>query len=418
MLINYLENNICKFEELKPIDYTIKKNIISTSLFKMNTGGYKDFSKYLDGIIILSEIGYKYNLEIRIFIDNTIYTDIDIMKYLKSFNNITLILYKCNDFIINNHHVGLFGTLIRFFPLFNFKNNDSNIVYVADADVKKETLIDMINFHSILIKNDILEKMYIIYKGRYFNNNAIYNKKIIDNNNNTIYLPYCIAQRIIGICKISKRPLINFINKIKLYMDDLKRPNKILTDYYISDKEMITKCENNICFGIDEYFLNKILFKYLVRKNLPFWYNNTFDLSQYYYFKHPIFISKNIHNIKIPLNKYIILFNKYMQKIGLDQYSFNTIDKNIYIEDNNNSNKITTKFMEMYAKKMITLFHQMIKNKDYSIYNKYQFYSLKLVNYKKYFMKKYIYFINFDHKDIIIDYIKYSDNFSKSIKNI
>ena len=62
MLINYLENNICKFEELKPINYNIKKNIISASLFKMNTGGYKNFNKYLDGIIKLSEIGYKYNL--------------------------------------------------------------------------------------------------------------------------------------------------------------------------------------------------------------------------------------------------------------------------------------------------------------------------------------------------------------------
>jgi len=336
MKINYLENNICKFQELKPIDYTKKKDIISTSLFKMNTGGYKNFNKYLDGIKNLSEIGNTYNLEIRIFIDNTIYEDSDIMNYLNKFNNITLILYKCNNFIINNkYHVGLFGTLVRYFPLFNFKNNDSNIVFLADADIVDSYLLSMINLYDYLKKlNNIIENLYIIYKGRYFNNNASKNKKIIDNNNNNIYLPYCIVQRFIGINKISKTPLIKFFNKLEIYMDDNKRPTKILSEYYIPNNQLTKKCENNICFGIDEYFLNKILFKYLIRKELPFCYNNTFDLSQYYYFKHPNYISKHIYNIKIPLNKYINIFNNKMKEIGLNKYSYETIDKNIYEVDN------------------------------------------------------------------------------------
>ena len=338
MSFNYLENNICKFQELKPIDYTKKKDIISTSLFKMNNGGYKNFNKYLDGIKKLSEIANNNNLEIRMFIDTSINDDSNIMEYLNKFNNITLILYKCNNFIINNkYHVGLFGTLVRFFPLFNFKNNDSNIVYLSDTDVVESYLISMIRFYNYFKElNNIIENLYIIYRGRYFNNNALKNKKIIDNNNNIIYLPYCIVPRFVGINKISKRPFINFFNKLELYMNDYTRPNKILTEYYIDKKDLYKRCENNICFGIDEYFLNKILFKYLIRKELPFCYNNTFDLSQYYYFKHPNYISKNIKNINIPLNKYINIFNKKMKEVGLDKYSYETIDKNIYVIDNDN----------------------------------------------------------------------------------
>ena len=89
-------------------------------------------------LLKLYKISNNYNLEIRMFIDNSIYEDSDIMKYLNKFNNITLILYKCNNFIINNnYHVGLFDTLVRFFPLFNFKNNDYNIVYITDTDIKE-----------------------------------------------------------------------------------------------------------------------------------------------------------------------------------------------------------------------------------------------------------------------------------------
>ena len=80
--------------------------------------------------------------------------------------------------------------------------------------------------------------------------------------------------------------------------------------------------------------------------------------------------------------------------------------------------KINNKIIEIYATKMITLIHKMIKTKDYSLYNKYQLYCLKLVNYKKYFRKKYIHFINFNHKDITFNSTQYSKKFSKSIKNL
>jgi len=205
-------------------------------------------------------------------------------------------------------------------------------------------------------------------------------------------------------------------------MNDIERPHKILTDYYVGDTEINNKCENNICFGIDEYFLNNILFKYLIKKNLSFCYYHSFDLSRFYYYKHPNYIKNNINIINIPFNEYINIFNNYLKEIGLNKYSFKFIDSNIYIDKDYkisiHTSKITTKFMEIYAKKIITLLHKLMKNKDYRIYNKYQLYSLKLLNYKKYFMLKYIHFINSNNKDIIIDYIKYPYNFIKSIQNI
>ena len=104
----YLENNICEFNPLFEIDYTQKKNIISASLFKMSNGGYKDFNKYLDGIKDMSKTARELNMEIRMFIDFTILNDKKIMTFLKQFDNVKLIFFKCNFFLIKNHHIGLF----------------------------------------------------------------------------------------------------------------------------------------------------------------------------------------------------------------------------------------------------------------------------------------------------------------------
>ena len=35
---------------------------------------------------------------------------------------------------------GLFGTMVRFFPLFDFPGNDAGVVMVSDPDVKREDL--------------------------------------------------------------------------------------------------------------------------------------------------------------------------------------------------------------------------------------------------------------------------------------
>lgn len=399
--IKYLENEICEFEPLTPIDYSIKKNIISLSLFKMKEGGYKNFLSYLSGIKILSDVSRRKNLEVRIFIDDTIKNDQKTMNFLKKYDNITLILYKCQNFLIDKHHVGLFGTLVRFFPLFNFPNNDAKIVFLADADTKEKYIMHLIELYELLKKNKVLKKVNLAYNGRYFHVNISPDKikNLSNNNEEEIYLPYCIAQKFFGVKKITKKPLVKFIKKIQLYMNDETRPQKILSDYFITPDKFKIKCENNICFGIDEYFINKILFKYMLVKKIPFCYSNSYNLAQFYYFKHPKNIDQNL--INLPKNEYIELFNDYMKDCGLDQYSYDEIDKNIYIDDDSDGVAIATPFMTTFAKKIIYLLEKIDKNKDYRIYAKSQLYSMKQLDYKKYFRMRAVHFLNTNTKDII-----------------
>ena len=45
-------------------------------------------------------------------------------------------------------------------------------------------------------------------------------------------------------------------------------------------------CYENICFGIDEFFLNHNLINYLISKQKPFLFTYTFNINSVLYFKY------------------------------------------------------------------------------------------------------------------------------------
>jgi hypothetical protein len=163
--------------------------------------------------------------------------------------------------------------------------------------------------------------------------------------------------------------------------------------------------QNNICFGIDEYFLNAILFKYLLKNNKPFCYKVLFDMAQFFYFKNPNVI--NFNYIDIGKDEYIKIFNEYMKYIKFDKLSFDEIDKNIYVGTDFLSSHKVTPFMRKYARRIIRLIKHLDKIKDYRIYTKSQIYSLLNINYKKYYYLEYIQFINFESENMNITEIAY-----------
>jgi hypothetical protein len=400
----YLKNDICEFEPLKAIDYNTKKDIIVTSLFKMKSGGYKNFNKYLNGIKILSDIARQNNIEVRIFIDSTIKNDKQTFDFLNNFDNVTLILFKCSDFLKDEHHIGLFGTMVRFFPLFDFPNNDANIVFLADSDTKDEYIGKLIELYNVLKENNALSDNYLAYNGRYFHVNISSNKiRNMGTKKKKLYLPYCIAQKFFGIKRLPIMPFIKYFHKLLLYMNDVTRPTKILSDYHIEPDKYKIKCENNICFGVDEYFINNILFKYMVKKNIQFCYSNNYNLAQFYFFKHPE--NANWDLIDIPKEEYINIFNEYIEKSGLNQYSYDEIDKQIFIDEKNSETSQASEFMSMFAKKFIPVLEEIKKKKDYRIYARSQIFSMTSIDYKKYFRIRYIKFINSNKKNLINDYV-------------
>lgn len=270
--MEYLKNDICKFTPLFDIDYKIKKNLICGSLFKMKNS-YRSLDKYIDGIKIITDHIKKSmsDFTFRLFIDRSIYEDSSVMQYLLSIKNIEIVVYHCYDFIRDEtYHVGLFGTIVRMFPMFKFPNNDANIVIVNDIDVTIDDIIWIENTYHTLKNNNKLDKIHAFNYGILNTSNRFYFNKI----NNFKYLYknninlYTLTPKICSVKRFNKNILSKFLKET---LSDDKDNNKFYSyyEYYIGTSHITSDMELFI-YGVDEFFINHELIPYIVDHKIPY----------------------------------------------------------------------------------------------------------------------------------------------------
>lgn len=370
---------ICTLDSPKKL----RKIVLSTCLFKLPGGGYKSFQKYLSGIKIMNDTANKRDASVVVFIDMSISKDQKIMKYLRSLNRVVTSSFMCRQLLVDKHHIGTIGMLIRFFPLFDYDPIFSDKhVFVLDADIVQYRIDMMFEMYDNILNYHLEDTNYIGYIGRYNHINMIRSKSY-----NGKYYPYCLAQKIIGFKRLPHIILETFINKLIKY----KNPNKFerLTDYEISDEK---KCEQNICFGVDEYFLNKVLIPYMALNKLDFCYRISFSPIQLYFFTYDKWkrerLVKRLKKIKTNVKKIDKIINK---KSWMDEII----------------NKDNLEFLKDAAKKIITVAKELKEEKNYSIIPKYNLYNMFTSEYKKYFYYTYIRSIGRTDSDTILNYVAY-----------
>ena len=348
----YLENSICNFTPLFEIDYTKKKNIISCCFFKRKNY-YKDFSIYINGIQALynSVIKYYKTFSVRLFIDKLIYSDSNIMSKLKKLDKLEMVLYDSPKY-----NQGLFGTMTRFFPMFNFPNNDANIVILSDID--GHAFAKYFDLFKILgTKIDDLYLIKFSNAGRMFKNKELYN-----NVYNDIILDYIKPQEMVCLKQIDYRVIINFFENLD---------SKIKYSYYLNknlirDNKYISKYENNgyFIYGFDEYFLNNDYIKYIIDHKLPFVERFNFNIFYPYYYQ---MNTRNEHWLEKNKKDYELLLNKILKylKINSDknlEQKFDIILKIIDKESINLKYKLYKLFIKIKNKKKYNFLFNTIYN--------------------------------------------------------
>lgn len=298
----YLINDICNFEPLFTYDKKIKKNILSACFFKMKNH-YKDFNIYVKGIKNLMNIlnaQDKYIL--RLFIDENIKNDPNIFDFLYSNKKIELVIFKCNDYLNNSYHVDVFGTFVRFFPIFNFKNNDAKNVICIDIDLKNEDIFYLEN----LMQQSDFKGNQIIGRGTAF--------ELLINNKNPHF--YAGAIGFYGK-KYDNNILIDFIKNIEK----------------IKNNGHYGKRTSNFSFGTDELFLNKY-FIYSTNNKINFKLGILLDynINWFLYYTKEELLKKYPKNTKIYL-KYIL--GKYAKDNLTTLEMFDLVDKYIYTKYTN-----------------------------------------------------------------------------------
>ena len=249
---------------------------------------YKNFNIYIYGlkkwIKFLNSFDHDYIL--RLFIDNNVYNDKEIMKLIRSTNKIQPVLFSCKNYKKEDYHIDLFGTLVRFFPFFNFNNNDSDNVIVVDIDLHEEDKIRCKFFMKNKLNN---------FTGMAAITPFLYN-------NDKIYM---FAGLMSNSKKFDKNIIIDFIKNA----------------HNIKDKGFYNKRDTTFGFGIDKIFINKYLLSTIDKYATIIEYSISYFMYQY---KKRIMKSKNS---KIIL-KYIL--GKYYKK-GMSVYDmYKFIDKETY----------------------------------------------------------------------------------------
>jgi hypothetical protein len=294
-MVKYLENNICDFEILFDIDYNKKVNILSTCFFKMNSH-YKKFTIYVEGLKrLITMLDTQSDYTLRIFIDEHIRKDKEIMQVLQSSKKVEIVVFKCSDYIRDNYHIDVFGALVRLFPVFDFNNNDAKNVIVIDIDLNKNDLLVLKEFMGY--KTD---KVQIVGKGLA---QKLFIQKIV---------PHFFCG------------LIGFYNK-KYY-------HEIITDFIINaknikDKGIYGKREKPFGYGTDELFLNDYFIyskKYNIDADLGLVYD--YDINWFVFYYKEDLLNENTKNTHEYLKKILDMDDTNLSTEEL----FNLLDKKIY----------------------------------------------------------------------------------------
>jgi len=225
------------------------KKIISCSIFTMKSS-YRGFDKYIDGLdSMISYFKQKLpDFKIRLYFDSKLHDTFIIDKYMNE-EYLQLAEYKCNKFIKNDYHIGTFGTLVRFIPLYKASDEQLDIVIVSDVDIKK-SLNFYYNYFKLFINSDNDMTFINMVNYKYYYPPLFVNKNI-DN----------VALATVGI----RNPSYD-ISQLTSFMDEVieEKKYKNVTDKLYNIKKGHIRFKNNIdiarpfIYGIDEYFINRI----------------------------------------------------------------------------------------------------------------------------------------------------------------
>lgn len=254
-----MENPVCDFKIIETPNrkYANTVNIVFFRAIPLT----KNFKKYVDGLKNWKTLMKKYYPEsqLQIFVDISILSDPEIENVL--FNmDARIYLFECPDYLRNDgFHMGLFGTMIRFYPFFDINTHPMRIAHIQELEPSKDSLPtfeDMNKASLIKFKHNI----GIIYDSHNLFENPPNYKEQPKFENGILY-PWMFAGRFIAMTKIP-------FSLWEKYIKDIDSGKKFYNKYMDTQKETTTiKEHGNYSFGVDESFLNEVYLKWLINNN-------------------------------------------------------------------------------------------------------------------------------------------------------
>ena len=285
-------------------------NIVSTVLFRLKDN-YKSMSNYYEKIMKLVDNFYDFfpkTFYLRIYFDNSIIIKsgnkliddeidnvwIKLLKKLKKYNFIQLCRFKHLDFYEKPFHYGVFGTIIRFLPMFDYEENKYiKDVIISDVDINFILLNYLKNGYNYALKHDLK----FIFKTSFCKYIFGHHYVTIDMINTWVRI--LAGTIILHNYKFNKNILNDFFEQIITKKYDNNMIKFIEMNDFILYKNK-TPTEKIFKYGFDEFFAMHLL-NDIIKKNIKFGYISTKDLDApiyFYYRKNNNFISDDPNKLK------------------------------------------------------------------------------------------------------------------------
>ena len=206
------------------------RNVLTCSLFTTEDA-YRIFNQYIgDFKRFLKQTEHLKTFEVRVYTDDTA-KDI-VLEAAGDNPRVTVLHYDCPQFREGKGHVGMFGTLVRFLPMFE----DLDVVWSSDIDIPSRYLDKYLLDKS---KNaDFMISTYVCYE------------KKVWGTNNTI-----LAGRFISRIQFPRALLTRYLNMISA--------GKLSDKIEEINVQNTRKKPSQFPYGMDELFLNTYVYNWL-----------------------------------------------------------------------------------------------------------------------------------------------------------
>lgn len=175
------------------------------------------------------------------------------------------------------YHQGLLGTVIRFIPLFDYESNNTKTVIVSDIDHKKGVLAEFRKMYNLFIKSK--SEFHFRTRDCYI---TIDRYKLVEKAIDLKYVPdiefRIIASTIFSRMKFPKKIFEDFFECMKEI--NLERCQHVKTFVKIQNESLVARKDVHalaerltLPYGIDEFFINSYVLKYLEDHRVPFSYS-------------------------------------------------------------------------------------------------------------------------------------------------
>ena len=363
-----------------------KQKVISLTLFRISNP-YKNEMIYKKGLKNWLEVMKRNEMSgftLWLYIDKSFFYKDDLYKGLfynikHYYKNVIIIMYELKDFKKDKiYHSGLVGTLIRYFPVFNFNFNEHNFLITSDVDLHYKDIEKKIDY--ILKSQDLLKEGDFIFKNYSQTSFVFKGRLMLDDILEKYDFDIRFIAEIVFGKLIDKSILINFFKCVKRecnvyinWIEEIKKYTYFSDKFTQEEKKQLTsRKDSKFIFGIDELFINYYIVSYLFDNKLEFiFYDESKKISDPLYY--------------ISLFNYLLVEFNVIKKDFL-VYLFKYVLEDSYEKDNMEKNFETITMDDKKMNKRLILFLK--NNKEFLIK------SIKK-NYYKRKIKKLIYYFNY-----------------------